>query len=452
MSLGQLDLGIRCGTLITMKDGRVEPRADQWVGVRGSHIVEVEPFQVQASRCKKFIDATDRVVMPGLINGHTHLPMTLLRGLADDLPFHKWLNDYIIPLEAKMVSPDFVRVGTELAAYESIRSGVTTVCDMYFYESDIAEAVEHSGLRALVAQAILDFPSPDERRMGAWKIPLGAEGSAWGAMDRFRERWQGHERITPVIGPHAPYTCSDEVLREAAEYSQRHGMPISIHVSETAFEVENSKKQFGMSPVQRMRKHGIMNGRAIFAHCVHLDDEDVRAMVETNTSAIYNPESNMKLSSGAAPLPRYLKAGMKLGIGTDGAASNNDLSVFREMDTGAKLQKLICRDSAAVTAAEMLKLATLGGAEALGIASVTGSIEIGKRADLIALDINEPGLQPVHDWASLLVYSTTGQETRTVICDGRVLMHEGKVETLSLSRIKGEVREWRDRIAAEKAG
>lgn len=433
----ELDLGIRCDYLLSMKGGDTAVARDAFVGIRGSRIEVVEPWRDGAWRPKRLIHARDQVVMPGLINGHTHLPMVLFRGLADDQPFHDWIFKYIIPLEAKFVREDFVRVGTELGALESLRSGVTTVCDMYYHEDVIADVLDRMGARAVVAEAIADFPIPDDP---------ARDGNNWRIIDRMRERYRGHERITAALGPHAPYSCSDETLARVREYAARHAMPVLIHVAETRKEYDDSIAQHGMSPVKRLAERGILDLKPICAHCVHLNDEDIGLMARSGAAAIYNPESNMKLGCGVARVPEMLKAGVRVGIGTDGAASNNDLCLFRDLDAGAKLQKLAHEDNTAMTAAQALRLATCDGARALGLGDRIGSLEPGKLADVIAVDLRYPHLQPVHDVVSQLVYAATGLEVSTVICHGRILMENSEMPGVDPGRIYAEAAAYAEKI------
>ena len=282
------DLGVRSDYFLPLSGGAGQVGRDVFLGIRDGRIAKIAPWFSESWKARRFIEAKNQVVMPGLVNGHTHLPMTLFRGLADDLPFNEWLHQYIIPLEAKLVDPEFVRVGTELAALESIRSGVTTVCDMYFYEETIADVLDRVGLRALVSGAILDFPSPDNKDLS---------GVGFRTVERMCERFLSHPRITPCFGPHAPYTCGDETLRRVVKEASRLGAPVVMHVAETAGEVDASLKQHQKTPVKRLFDLGVLSQHSIFAHCVHLSDEDMELMAKTGTSAIYNPESNMKLSS-----------------------------------------------------------------------------------------------------------------------------------------------------------
>lgn len=432
------DIAVRCGVLLTMKEGDEAPKKNMLVGIRGSKIEYVGAESgAPAWQAAKVIDASNKIVMPGLVNGHMHLPMSLFRGLADDLPFQQWLHEYILPLEGRLVSPEFVRVGAELAILECIQRGVTTVCDMYYFEDEIADVVDKAGLRGVMGETIADFPAPDCRENAAGNYAI---------LDRMRERYGNHERIVPCIAPHAPYTCSDATLKKAADYAIKHGLPLSIHVSETKFELDTSMKEHRMTPVERMNKCGIMDGpAALFAHGVHVTESDRKLLAKKKTAIIHNPESNMKLGSGAAPVRELLDAGVTVGIGTDGAASNNDLNLWNELDTAAKLQKLTHASNTAMTAVEALRLATRQGAQALGLGKKTGTLETGKLADLIVVDTDSVNMQPMHDPASQLVYATTGTEVETVICHGKIVMEEWNVLTMNRRDVLTRVARYRER-------
>jgi 5-methylthioadenosine/S-adenosylhomocysteine deaminase len=431
----ETDLGIRCDYLITMSSDQPQVQRDQFIGITGSKITEVGPWKNQSA--STFVHARNRAVLPGMVNGHSHLAMTLFKGLADDLPFQKWLHDYILPLESKLVNPDFVKTGTELAALELIRFGVTTVCDSYFHMDVAGNALDRAGLRAIISECITDFPAPDKRE---------DPGGDFRILDQIKERYSKHETITASLAPHAPYSVSDDLFRKSAEYSRKHGMLMNIHVSETAFEVQQSLEKYKKTPVARLHDLGVMNSPCVFAHCVHLTNEDMSLMAKCNTGVIHNPESNMKLSAGTAPVIQMLKHKLNVGLGTDGAASNNNLGMFHEMDTAAKLQKLAGHDNSIITAYEVLRFATLGGACALGLGDKIGSIESGKFADLIIVDLSEAHMQPVHNVLSQLVYSASGQEVCTVICNGQILFDAGDYKTLEPEAIIKNSQRWRDNI------
>jgi 5-methylthioadenosine/S-adenosylhomocysteine deaminase len=385
--------------------------------------------------------------MPGLVNAHTHLPMSLFRGLADDHPFNEWLFQTILPLETSLVCPEFVRAGTELSLLECIRTGTTTVCDMYYFEDVVADAMDRSGVRGLAGQALIDFPVPDDRKDQGTPLtgPLAM-------IESMELRYQGHSRVRPAIAPHAPYSCSDETLLKARDAALASGVPLTIHLAETEHEVRESLKNYGKTPTRRLADLGILALKPICAHGVHLNDEDIELLAASGASVVYNAESNMKLGSGVARIPKLLEAGVTVAIGTDGPASNNDLSILRELDTGAKLQKLVNHSNTAMTAAQALRLATWEGARALGLGAQIGSLEVGKKADLIALDLQRPHLQPIHDLVSHVVYSATGQEVEWVLCDGRVLYEPAGFTTLDAPAIIARAGEWALKIREHLAG
>jgi 5-methylthioadenosine/S-adenosylhomocysteine deaminase len=434
----KFEIGIFAETLLPMSGGKMSVEKKRFLGINDGKIAYAGPWKASLkSQCKKFIDGTGMVALPGFVNGHTHLPMTLFRGLEDDVPFHVWLFERILPLEGQMVSRSFVKDGTELAALECIRFGVTTVNEMYFYAGETAAVLERAGIRAIVSQTMADFPLPEDKDLGADKFALVAG---------LQKKYRGHTRIEIGFGPHAPYSCGDELLKRVATESK--GAPIHIHVSETAKEVKDSQEKYGISPVERLDKLGILRPRTICAHCVHLDAQDREIFVKSGASAVYNPDSNAKLCSGIAPVADYIKRGIPVAFGTDGAASNNDLSMFGAMDLGTKLQKLSLSDPLAMKAADALLAATYGGARALGLENVIGSLEEGKSADIVLVDLSHPHLQPVNDPVSHLVYSAQGMEVDTVLCEGKVLLEGREFRTLKAEPIYKKAESWRKKIAA----
>jgi 5-methylthioadenosine/S-adenosylhomocysteine deaminase len=435
----KFDLGIKAETLLPMA-GAVTVETNRFIGIKDGKIQEVGPWTAKRrAQCKRIIDGTGMVCLPGLINGHTHLPMTLFRGLEDDVPFHKWLFERILPLEGQMVSKSFVKDGTELALLECIRFGVTTVNEMYFYAGVTAEAIDRAGIRAIVSQTMADFPLPEDKVLGTDKFAIVRD---------LRKKYHHHPRIEIGFAPHAPYSCSDELLQKVAVEARKWNAPVHIHVSETRQEVDDSLAKHKMTPVDRLANLGFLGPRVLCAHCVHLDSREREILKKSGASVIHNPDSNAKLGSGIAPVAQYLKIGVPVALGTDGAASNNDLSMFGAMDLGTKLQKLKNGDSTAMKAAEALFAATLGGARALGLDKVTGSLEVGKSADLILVDFNYPHLQPVNDPISHLVYSTQGLEVDTVMCAGKVLLEKGKFKTMKPAPIYKKANGWRKKILA----
>ncbi|MDX1481188.1 MAG: amidohydrolase [Woeseiaceae bacterium] len=383
------------------------------------------------------LDGSGRVVLPGLVNGHTHAAMTILRGIADDLALLDWLENYIFPAEVEFVDAEFVRIGTELACWEMIRGGTTTFVDMYYFPDTVAQVVADCGLRAIVAATVIDQQSPDAAD--------AADSLAKGAA--FAGRWQGrNDRITPAFGPHANYTLSAEQLRETRAAAIRSGIPISIHVSESPFEVQYSTDTYGMTSVLMLDANGFFSGPTIAAHVVWPTEDEIPVLAARNVGVIHNPTSNMKLASGVSPVPAMLAAGVTVGLGTDGAASNNDLDMWEEMRLASFLQKIDRMDPQALSAATVVSMATAGGAAAIGLGDSIGSLEPGKRADLIQVDFGDVHHVPTYDIVSHLVYVTDEQDVDTVIVDGRILMRDGEVLTIDTARVAREARELAGRI------
>jgi 5-methylthioadenosine/S-adenosylhomocysteine deaminase len=412
--------------VVTMDaSGRVIPRGA--VAIDGRDILAVD---TSADIAKRFtaadsIDAQGRVVMPGLINTHTHAPMVLYRGLADDLALMEWLQKYIFPAEAKTVSPEFVRVGTRLAALEMIQSGTTTYADMYYFEEEIAKATREAGLRGVLGQTIIQFPVPDA------KTP--ADGLARGLA--FVKQFAGDDLITPALAPHAMYTLDAATLKSIRAAAEREAAPLIIHLAETRDEIAISAKQHKASPVRYLESIGFWGGpgsttKVLAAHAVHVSPADIQVLAKHGIGVSHNPESNMKLASGTAPVPAMRNARISVGLGTDGAASNNDLDMFEAMRQAAFLHKLQTGDPRVIPARTALEMATREGARALGLERSIGSLEPGKRADVLVVDMSSARQTPLYDPISHLVYATHGDDVRTTIVNGRVLMRDRKVLTL----------------------
>lgn len=408
------------------------------VAIRGGRIVAIGSAAEIDHKygAREVINATGKVVIPGLINGHTHVPMTLFRGLADDLDLQEWLTKYIFPAEAKNVTEDFVRVGARLGLAEMIRSGTTTYCDMYYFEDAIADETAKAGMRGVLGETVIDFPVADNK--------TNAEAMAY--VERFVKKWQGNALVVPAIAPHAPYTVSEDHLKAIRAFSDRTGAPIVTHISETRREVDDSIKAKGASPIDYLNRIGFLNDRVIAAHVVWPSEEELVLLKKLGVGIVHNPQSNMKLASGVAPVPEMLKADLPVGLGTDGAASNNDLNLWEEMDTAAKLHKLISRDPKVVTAAESFEMATIRGARALHMEKEIGSIEKGKRADLVIVDLDDLNQTPYYNIYSDLVYAAKAGDVRTVIIEGRVVMRDRRLLTLNEETIKVDARRYRERI------
>ncbi|HLF26970.1 MAG TPA: amidohydrolase family protein [Anaerolineae bacterium] len=373
----------------------------------------------------EIVECAGCAILPGLINAHTHVPMTLLRGLADDLRLDVWLMGYMMPVEREFVNPDFVRLGARLGCAEMIRSGVTTFCDMYYFEDDVAHATVEAGLRAILGQTVMIFPAPD--------APSYEDSIEAGR--KFIEKWKGHPLITPAIAPHAHYTCPPEVLRACVDLATEYNVPLHTHVSETTFEVEESRKQHGMPVVPWIKKHGLLDTQLIAAHCVHVDAGEIRTLQRAGAGVAHNPSSNLKLASGVAPVAQMIESGLKLGLGTDGCASNNDLDMFEEMRLASFIAKGVSGDPLVVPARVTLRLATIGGARALHLDHLTGSLMPGKRADVAVVDLqalhNTPRFQRDPDLVySQLVYACKASDVRDVWCNGRALMRDRVVLTV----------------------
>ncbi len=425
---------IKAKHVTTMDPSRDFVEENLCIGIDGNKICYLGPAN-GAPEAKEVIDAGNHWVLPGLVNAHTHLPMTLLRGFSDDVPLKDWLEKHIFPAEGRLVSPEFCRLGSKIAALEAMLSGTTTVCDMYYFEPDIAEVMDQSGMKAFLGQSFIDFPAPDNKKQ---------DGNDYKLLEELIEKYSGHERIHAVVAPHAPYTCSDDTLKKTAAFAKKHNLLYSIHVSETGFEMQQSQEQHGMTPVARLQKLGVFDCQSVFAHCVHVTDDDIKIMAKNPTAAIYNPESNMKLGSGAARIRKMLDEGVQVGLGTDGCASNNDLNMFGEMNTGAKLQKVSLADNAAITAKEMLAMATREGAKALGL-NDTGYLAVGMKADIISVDLLHANLQPVHDIPSL-IYCIQGHEVQDVWIDGKQTVKDHKCLTLNASEIFEELAAYRKKM------
>ncbi len=439
MALQEVDLLVVGGIVLTAdRDWNIhDPGA---VAVDGGVIVglgtreEVE----RAYRGREQIDASGRLVMPGLINAHTHAPMTLFRGIADDLPLETWLHEYIWPAEAKWLSPDFVRLGTQLAAAEMIRSGTVLFCDMYFFEDDIAEVCKEAGIRVVVGGALVDFPNAN------YKTP--EEGLKYS--EHLLRKWGGDSLVVPSIQPHSPYATSSELMQQGKALADQYSAPYLLHVSETQSEVQESMEKYGRTPVGRLVDLGVLGPTTVAIHAVHLTDEDIELLAKYETGVVHCPESQLKLASGLTPVPKLLEAGVEVGLGTDGAASNNDLDMFGEMATAAKVHKMIAGDPTAMPARQALSMATLQSARVLGLDDRLGSLEVGKRGDIIVLDLDVPHMVPMYNVTSHLVYAAHSSDVRTVIIDGRVVMRDRELLTLDEGDIFARAREMSRQIVA----
>ncbi len=431
-------------TVLTMDEAmrQYDPGA---VAVRGEQIIAAGPESELRARfqAEQIIDCGGKVLMPGLINAHTHVPMTLLRGLADDLRLDVWLMGYMMPVEREFVSPDFVRLGTQLACAEMIRSGVTCFADMYYFEEDVARATAEAGLRAVCSQTVLKFPTPDAQSY---------EESLAAARD-FIQRWKGHPLIVPSVAPHAPYTCTEEILRATAELAIEFDVPLHTHISETALEVENMRREQGMPVVPFVKKQGLLEAKVLAAHCVHIDEGEIRTLLHARAGVAHNPSSNLKLASGIAPVKRMMELGLNVGIGTDGPASNNDLDMFEEVRLAAFLAKGASGDPTALPAQVALQMATRLGARAMHIGGITGSLEPGKRADLILVNIrplhNSPHFEhDPHARYAQIVYAGKSTDVTDVMINGRWVMRDRQLLTLNEAELVRNAQEYARQIDA----
>ncbi|MBT9440074.1 MAG: amidohydrolase family protein [Desulfobacterales bacterium] len=433
------DMLVLNGTLLTM-DSRGTQFKNGAVAIEGEKIVALGSADDFSSwNASRIIDARGGIIMPGLVNAHTHAAMTCFRGLADDLPLMTWLNDYIFPAEAKL---DYEKVycGTLLACAEMIISGTTCFCDMYLFEDAVACAAKHAGMRAVVGEVLYDFPSPN----------YGPIEQGFAYTEMLIEKWKNDSLITIAVEPHSPYLCSPDLLKRASFLAEKNNIPLVIHVSETRYEVQTSKEKHGLTPVGFLADLDVLSPNLLACHCVALTDEDISLLQRFDVKVSHNPESNMKLASGIAPIPELLKAGVCVGLGTDGCASNNDLDIFLEMDTAAKLHKVNTFDPTVMDAYTVLKMCTIDGARSLGLDDITGSLEPGKRADIIIIDTHKPHLTPMYNPISHLVYAVKGSDVTTSIINGKIVMEDGRLLTLKLEDIIEEIKIIADEIRGPK--
>ncbi|MBI2834761.1 MAG: amidohydrolase [Acidobacteria bacterium] len=435
----RVSLVISGGVVVTVdRDRRIlDPGS---IAVDGDRIVAVDRPEMIANtfEAHESIDARGRAVMPGLINTHTHAPMVLYRGLADDLSLMEWLQKYIFPAEAKTVSPEFVRAGTRLAALEMIRSGTTTYADMYYFEEEVAAATKNAGLRAVLGQTIVQFPAPDA------KSPADGLNRA----EQFIQTWQRDDLISPAVAPHSMYTLDRRALLACRDLGVRYGVPVLIHLAETRDELRLSRKAHRASPTAYLESIDFWRPRTVAAHGVWVSQPDIAILKRRGVGVSHNPESNMKLASGIAPVVQLRGAGVPVGLGTDGAASNNDLDMFEAMRQASFLAKLDTRNPRTLSASEAIAMATIEGARALGMDRDLGSLEPGKKADVILVSLAAARQTPVYHVVSHLVYVTRGDDVQTTIVNGRIVMREGKVQTLQEARVLAEARTMADRVRA----
>ena len=433
----KIDILITGGTVVTMAGPNLENGS---VAIRDGSIVAVGASSEIDGKfsAKTVIRAGGHAVVPGFVNAHTHAPMVLFRGIADDRDLMDWLTNYIFPAEAKNVDREFVKWGMRLAAAEMIRSGTTTFGDMYYFESDIAREAKAAGLRGVLAQTFIDFPAPDNK---TWDQMVAY-------MREYAKQWKGDRLFTPAFAPHAPFTVSKEHLLQVRAMASELGLPILIHVSETKNELQQvAEKQNGMTPGAYLDSIGFLGDDVVAAHGVHLTPDELKTFAAKKTGVVHCPESNQMLASGVAPIVEMIKAGMEVGLGTDGpAGSNNNLDMLEEMASAARLQKVMREDPKAISAREVLRLGTIGSAQVLGLGDKIGTLEPGKRADVVIIDLQQAKTQPVYSVESAIVYAASGNSVVTTIVDGRILMRRGELLTVDENAAVAKAKEYRQKI------
>jgi 5-methylthioadenosine/S-adenosylhomocysteine deaminase len=428
------------GMVVTM-DGSRSIYEDGAVAISGDTIVAVGPRAEIESHyaARQTIDARGKLLLPGFVNGHTHVPMTLLRGLHDDVTLNDWLYKYIFPAEAKNVNEEFVRWGTRLAIAEQIRSGVTTFADMYYFEDAVAEETKKAGMRGVLGETFIDFPAPDNKTNAAMLAYT----------EKFLQKWQGDPLIHAAPAPHSIYTCSQKTLQDAAALARKYHAPILIHVAEMKKELDDSLKNNGMTPVHYLDKIGVLGPDVVAAHCIFVNEDDRKLLAQHQVGCVHNPSSNMMLASGVAPVPEERAAGVAVGLGTDGpAGSNNDLDLMEEMDLAAKLAKITKMSPLALNAKAVVEMATIDGARALHMEKEIGSLEKGKKADLIVISLDEPNAVPMYDIYAQIAYALKASDVETVMIGGRLVMKDHKLLTVDEEAAIAKAREYKKTIAA----
>ena len=437
-----VDLILSHGTAVTM-DAQRRVIADAAIAVSGETIVAIGlTGQISSTyKAKKEIDARGALLMPGLINAHTHMAMSLFRGLAEDRSLQDWLQKFIFPAEARNVTPDFVTWGTKLSLLEMIRGGTTTAADMYYFEENVAQALKEAGMRGVLGETIIGFPAPDNKTSTA----------AFAYTEKFLARWKNDSLITAAIAPHSIYTCSEKLLQDSAALGRAYHAPILMHIAEAPYEMEVSRHEHGASTVQYLARIGLLGPDLLGAHCVWLDHADIETLAHFGSGCSYNPSSNMKSAAGLMPAPEMLAAGVPVGIGSDGAASNNNQDIFREMDLAAKLQKFARMDPTALPADVTVAMATIIGARALHIDKQTGSLEAGKKADIILVDTTAPHATPMYNVYAQIVYALKDSDVRTSVINGKLVMEDRKPLTLDEPAILAKAAQYKKQISASFA-
>jgi len=443
MAFGQtkqrVDLIVSNAIVVTM-DKNHRLLKDGAVAVRGDAIVAVDTtaFIREHFVAGKIVDARGGLLLPGLINAHTHMGMSLLRGLAEDQSLSDWLNKYIFPAESHNVTPEFVKWSTQLSLLEMFRGGTTTVADMYYFEDTVAQTAKEAGMRGVLGETIIGFPAPDNKTLAA----------ALQYTEQFLHHWKNDPLITPAVAPHSIYTCPEQILMDSAALARRYHAPILIHMAEAPFEIELSRHQHGQSTVQYLDRIGLLGPDVVGAHCIWVDQADIRTLASHGVGCSYNPSSNMKTAAGLMPVVDMLAANVAVGIGTDGAASNNNQDMFEEMDLAAKLQKFGHMDPTVLPAEQVVAMATITGARALHLDAEVGSLEVGKKADMIVIDTSAPHATPMYDVYAEIVYALKAEDVRTTIIGGKLVMEDRTMLTLDEKTILRRAAEYKEQIQA----
>jgi 5-methylthioadenosine/S-adenosylhomocysteine deaminase len=438
----KVDLLVTGGTVVTM-DGQRRVIENGAVVILGDSIVAVGPRAEIESKFEAAhtIDAHGSLMLPGLINGHAHAAMSLFRGLADDLSLDEWLQKYIFPAEARNVTPEFVEWGSKLGVLEMLRGGITIYADMYYFEDVVARVTKEAGMRGVLGETIIDFPAPDNKTLD----------QAFAYTQKYLDHWKGDSLIVAAVAPHSIYTCSEKTLQDAAALARRNNSPILIHIAEAQFELEQSRAKHGATPVGYLERIGFLGPDVVGAHCIWVDQADIATLAHFNVGCTNNPSSNMKTAAGVMPVPEMLAAGEPIGVATDGAASNNNQDLFEEMDLAAKLQKVTRMEPRALPAKQVVEMATINGARALHMGKMIGSLEPGKKADLILVDTEAPHAVPMYDVYSEIVYALKASDVRTVVIAGKIVMKDRQMLTLDEKEILAKAQEYKAKIAASLA-
>jgi 5-methylthioadenosine/S-adenosylhomocysteine deaminase len=438
-SMNEVDIIILADSILTM-DADQSAFKDGAIAIKDGRVIAVGSAADIRERYSagRMVGGKGKVAFPGLVNAHTHSPMVYFRGLRDDLPLKVWLEEHIWPAENRWLSPQFVGDAVQLACLEMLRAGITLYNDMYFFGEVIAGATKKIGMRAVVGAGLLDFPSRT----------AGTVDEYFANAENFIGSWTGDDLIVPAIAPHSPYMCCPETMVRAKGVSERLHVPFHLHLSETQWEVEEVKKRYGRTPVEHLDGIGVLDNSVIAAHCVHVSDEEIGILAKRRVGVAHCIESNLKLSSGIAPVVKMVREGVKVTFGTDGAASNNDLDILSEMSTAAKVHKAASGDPTALDARLVLLMATRWGAEVLGLGDLTGSVEEGKAADIVIADLNEPHLVPVYDLYSHIVYSMRASDVDMVLVNGKVVVDNGRLTTADETEVIQKAIEWGQKISA----